>query len=202
MTLAITLAGGAALAAALLLRPAGLSPEPPPGAAPPPEPRPLSLAGPAGTAVADVSALRGLFGTPPAGAPADATPPPDEAAPPTRLNLQLLGILGGPAGHGGNAIVRTEDGLEQSYSVGQRIAEGVTLERVYQDRAIISRRGARESLLLPTPTLTDATVPPTLSDQSTRPRMSVAAPRTLARPPGGPGDRGGEARRVRDPRRD
>ncbi|MEC9342010.1 MAG: type II secretion system protein N [Pseudomonadota bacterium] len=202
MTLAITLAGGAALAAALLLRPAGLSPEPPPGSAAPPEPRPLSLAGPAGTAVTDISALQGLFGTPPAGAPADATPPPDEAPPPTRLNLRLLGILGGPAGHGGSAIVRTEDGLEQSYSVGQRIAEGVTLERVYQDRAIISRRGARESLLLPTATLTDAAPPRTFLDQTTRQRMSATLPHTLDRPPSELGDRRGEARRVRDSRRD
>lgn len=90
-----------------------------------------------------VSAVRGLFSTP-QGAVAAAP----SQAPQTRLNLTLRGVRSGADGTGGSAVIETPDRGQRSIAVDGEIAPGVTLAAVYEDRVIINRGGARESLYL------------------------------------------------------
>ncbi|WP_447764637.1 type II secretion system protein N [Sphingopyxis panaciterrae] len=66
----------------------------------------------------------------------------------TALGLTLFGININEATGGGSAIIAGEDGVQNSYAVGDEIAPGVTLAGVAFDHVLLDRGGARESLFL------------------------------------------------------
>ena len=66
----------------------------------------------------------------------------------TALGLTLFGINLNEATGGGSAIIAGEDGVQNSYAVGDEIAPGVKLAGVAFDHVTLDRGGARESLFL------------------------------------------------------
>lgn len=66
----------------------------------------------------------------------------------TALGLTLFGININEATGGGSAIIAAEDGVQNSYAVGDEIAPGVKLVGVAFDHVLLDRGGARESLFL------------------------------------------------------
>lgn len=66
----------------------------------------------------------------------------------TTLGLTLFGININEATGGGSAIIAGEDGVQNSYAVGDEIAPGVKLVGVAFDHVLLDRGGARESLFL------------------------------------------------------
>lgn len=71
----------------------------------------------------------------------------EEAAPTvadTTLDLTLTGVWVEAAG--GSATIKTPDGKQGRYAVGDEIVNGVRLDAVYADQVIINRSGVRESL--------------------------------------------------------
>ncbi|MCR9129415.1 MAG: PDZ domain-containing protein [Alphaproteobacteria bacterium] len=68
-----------------------------------------------------------------------------EAVPETRLNMTLRGVR---SGVNGSAVIETPNQGQRSIPVGGEIAPGVTLVAVEDERVIINRSGARESLFL------------------------------------------------------
>ena len=110
----------------------------------------LTLAAPSGSpAAASLAAGRG-----PAGAAAglfdareSVDAPARAAAPETRLDMTLRGVIN--AGDGtGSAVIETPGRGQRSLAAGAQIAPGVRLDAVYLDHVIINRRGTRESLFL------------------------------------------------------
>ncbi|MDZ7748687.1 MAG: type II secretion system protein N [Halofilum sp. (in: g-proteobacteria)] len=94
-----------------------------------------------------VAAARGLFGEAPdteTGASATSVP---ETAPETQLNLTLRGVLTLGEGNG-FAFIVTGRGEESVYTPGETLPGDATLERVYRDRVLLSRRGSLETLRL------------------------------------------------------
>jgi general secretion pathway protein C len=75
----------------------------------------------------------------------DGAAPVAEAAPETRLNMTLRGVR---SGANGSAVIETPNQGQRSIPVGGEIAPGVTLVAVEDERVIINRSGARESLFL------------------------------------------------------
>jgi len=66
----------------------------------------------------------------------------------TALGLTLFGVNINEATGGGSAIIAAEDGIQNSYAVGDEIAPGVRLVGVAFDHVLLDRGGARESLFL------------------------------------------------------
>jgi general secretion pathway protein C len=66
----------------------------------------------------------------------------------TSLNLTLFGIRSNASSGGGSAIIAGEDGVQNSYGVGEEVAPGVILDAVAFDHVILSRDGVKESLYL------------------------------------------------------
>lgn len=66
----------------------------------------------------------------------------------TSLNLTLFGIRSNESSGSGSAIIAGEDGVQNSYAVGEEIAPGVVLDSVAFDHVILSRGGVKESLYL------------------------------------------------------
>ena len=66
----------------------------------------------------------------------------------TSLNLTLFGIRSNESSGSGSAIIAGEDGVQNSYAVGEEVAPGVVLESVAFDHVILSRGGVKESLYL------------------------------------------------------
>ena len=62
----------------------------------------------------------------------------------TTLDLTLTGVWPNP--DGGSAIIRTPDGDENRFAVGDAIVQGVTLSAVYPDQVTLNRGGVREAL--------------------------------------------------------
>ncbi len=86
-----------------------------------------------------------LFGAPPAtGASGDGA-----QAPATNLALVLAGVLAGDDPNHGLAILGESAASAKVYTVGQNVPGGARLHAVYDDRVILDRNGAFESLLLP-----------------------------------------------------
>lgn len=104
---------------------------------------PAPSVGPQTAANGAAGSASGLFAALPGAAPAAQ---PD--APETRLNLTLRGVRSGADGTGGSAVIETPNRGQRSLGVGEEIAPGVTLYAVYDERVIINRNGARESLYL------------------------------------------------------
>ena len=72
-----------------------------------------------------------------------------EDVPETSLNLHLDGLrMSTDSEGGGNAIIRTPDGIGKNFGIGDEILAGVTLQRILSDRVIINRDGADETLML------------------------------------------------------
>ena len=66
----------------------------------------------------------------------------------TSLSLVLFGVRANENTGGGAAIIAGEDGIQNSYAVGEEVAPGVTLDSVAFDHVILSRGGVKESLYL------------------------------------------------------
>ena len=66
----------------------------------------------------------------------------------TSAGLTLFGINLNEATGGGSAIIAGEDGIQNSYAVGDEIAPGLKLTGVAFDHVLLDRGGARESLFL------------------------------------------------------
>lgn len=66
----------------------------------------------------------------------------------TPAGLTLFGININEATGGGSAIIAGEDGVQNSYAVGDEIAPGLKLAGVAFDHVLLDRSGARESLFL------------------------------------------------------
>lgn len=66
----------------------------------------------------------------------------------TSAGLTLFGINLNEATGGGSAIIAGEDGIQNSYAVGDEIAPGLKLAGVAFDHVLLDRGGARESLFL------------------------------------------------------
>lgn len=66
----------------------------------------------------------------------------------TSLQLTLFGIRVDEAMGRGSAILAGPDGVQNSVSVGQEVASGVTLKAVYFDHITLDRGGASEDLFL------------------------------------------------------
>ncbi|MCA0357506.1 MAG: type II secretion pathway protein C [Proteobacteria bacterium] len=62
--------------------------------------------------------------------------------------FRLFGVRSGGPG-GGSAIIAGPDGVQKSYSVGETLADGVTLASVAADHVELSRGGARATLSFP-----------------------------------------------------
>lgn len=73
---------------------------------------------------------------------------PEAVAPQTRLDMTLRGVRSGADGTGGSAVIETPDRGQRIVAAGGEVAPGVTLQAVFEDRVIINRNGARESLFL------------------------------------------------------
>jgi general secretion pathway protein C len=85
-----------------------------------------------------------LFGNAAAEAQADAA-----NAPQTSMPLVLAGVLATSDPKEGMAIIGENAAGAKVVSVGQQVPGGATLDSVYNDRAIIERNGALESVFLP-----------------------------------------------------
>ncbi|MGH1420328.1 MAG: type II secretion system protein N [Hyphomonas sp.] len=75
------------------------------------------------------------------------------SAPETSLNLRLKGLRAtseteGTSEGAAMAIILTPDNTSKIYNIGDTIIDGVTLEQVFPDRALINRRGERETLMM------------------------------------------------------
>ena len=66
----------------------------------------------------------------------------------TSLSLELFGVRANESSGGGAAIIAGEDGIQNSYAVGEEVAPGVILDSVAFDHVILSRGGVKESLYL------------------------------------------------------
>ncbi len=77
---------------------------------------------------------------------AAAAPPASEEVAETTLDLTLTGVTIWPSPESASAAIRTPDGRQKRFSIGDEIVPGVTLEAVYADQAIIDTNGVRESL--------------------------------------------------------
>jgi general secretion pathway protein C len=71
------------------------------------------------------------------------------SAPATSANLTLAGTLAGPDPALGWAIIGASGQSARVYATGASLPGGTKLAAVYQDRVILDRNGARESLMLP-----------------------------------------------------
>lgn len=70
------------------------------------------------------------------------------AATVTSLGLSLFGINMNEATGGGSAIIAGEDGVQNSFAVGDEVAAGVILAGLAFDHVILERGGVRESLFM------------------------------------------------------
>ncbi|QLC21281.1 type II secretory pathway component PulC [Parasphingopyxis sp. CP4] len=111
----------------------------------------------------------------------------------TDLDLRLFGIRMDEASGRGSAIIALPNGEQDSFSVGDEIVPGVTLEAVDFDFVSISRNGSSEQIFLdqsgstasPTPQATapSAASPPTrstVSQRINRPTAQRITPSALA----------------------
>lgn len=73
-------------------------------------------------------------------------------APVTTLNLRLKGVRSVASGtdeeNNAIAIILTPDNRSSKYGIGDTIIEGVTLQKVFQDRVLLNRRGESETLFM------------------------------------------------------
>lgn len=87
----------------------------------------------------------------------------------TSLNLTLFGIRANESSGGGSAIIAGEDGVQNSFAVGEEVAPGVILNAVAFDHVILSRGGIKESLYIDQSVPAETVGPPPASGPSTLP---------------------------------
>ena len=91
----------------------------------------------------------------------------------TSLSLTLFGVRTNESSGGGSAIIAGEDGVQNSFAIGEEVAPGVTLDSVAFDHVILSRGGVKESLYLDQ-SVPAETVSPSVSGTSATPPASSA----------------------------
>lgn len=94
----------------------------------------------------------------------------------TALGLTLFGININEATGGGSAIIAGEDGVQNSYAVGDEIAPGVKLAGVAFDHVLLDRGGARESLFLDQSGEAPVASPPTTPLPAPTPEIGSGPP--------------------------
>lgn len=114
-----------------------------------------------------VEPLQGLFGTP-------VQHNSDQPAPPTNLQLTLLGSFVNPDSKRSTAIILVAGGKPRRLAVGDEINSGVRLQAVHQDHVVLSRNGREESLHFPR--LRTATATATPYSQQYDPQYDPAEP--------------------------
>ncbi len=85
----------------------------------------------------------------------------------TSLNLKLFGIRANESSGGGSAIIAGEDGIQNSFAVGEEVAPGVILDSVAFDHVILSRGGVKESLYLDQSVPAETVSPPSGAEPNT-----------------------------------
>lgn len=98
------------------------------------------------------------------------------AAPETRLDLKLIGILAGTHKNESRAIIARQGVPEAAYALGDDIVNGVTLHAIFPDRVVLSHNGQMETLRLD-PTLSGVS---SSSDTSPPTAFPNALPQQLA----------------------
>ena len=91
----------------------------------------------------------------------------------TTLDLTLTGVWAGA--DGGSATIRTPDGKQSRFAVGDVIVPGVRLEAVFADQVTIGREGVRESLRFESKAAPLAAAPPPRPAAAQRPASLAAA---------------------------
>jgi general secretion pathway protein C len=81
-------------------------------------------------------------------------------APPSSMPLVLAGVLATPDPRQGMAIIGESAAGAKVVAVGQQVPGGAMLHSVYNDRAVIDRNGALESVMLPRRTAAGGAPPP------------------------------------------
>ena len=69
-----------------------------------------------------------------------------EGLPVTALPFTLHGVRADSATGRGSAIIAAGDGMQKVFSVGETIADGVTLAAIAADHVVLDRAGTREAL--------------------------------------------------------
>lgn len=86
--------------------------------------------------------------------PREAAPVVQKAAPPTRLNLKLVGVIALGGRSKGLALIETGRGRQQVIRVGEAIGNtGAMLSEVARDHVLIERNGRLEKLAIKRPAL-------------------------------------------------
>jgi general secretion pathway protein C len=96
------------------------------------------------------------------------------SAPATSANLSLAGTLAGPDPAVGWAIIGASGQSARVYATGASLPGGTKLAAVYQDRVILDRNGARESLMLPRLSGAGAAMPAAYAPGADAPPASLA----------------------------
>lgn len=99
-----------------------------------------------------------------------------QLAPDTTLQLVLKGIVAGDGPRQGWIIIADGQGADRYVAVGGAVSDGVTLDSVYPDRAVLSRNGTLESLRLPR-------APAAGTQAADRPATTASAPGFLQAAP-------------------
>jgi general secretion pathway protein C len=92
----------------------------------------------------------------------------------TSLSLALFGVRTNESSGGGSAIIAGEDGVQNSFAVGEEVASGVTLDSVAFDHVILSRGGVKESLYLDQSVPAETVGPSTSVSSATTPATANA----------------------------
>ncbi|WP_333570077.1 type II secretion system protein N [Sphingorhabdus sp.] len=90
----------------------------------------------------------------------------------TSLSLTLFGVRTNESSGGGSAIIAGEDGVQNSFAIGEEVAPGVTLDSVAFDHVILSRGGVKESLYLDQSVPAETVSPPASGSAVTTPTTS------------------------------
>ena len=112
------------------------------------KPAPAAVAAPDPAQRIDLAAISAaqLFGhfQPPSATASSAI----ERAPPTQLDLTLLGILANGSDSSSSRALISGGSEEKPYAIGDEITQGVTLRAIFIDRVVLAREGRLETLRL------------------------------------------------------
>ncbi|OSM05336.1 putative general secretion pathway protein C [Magnetofaba australis IT-1] len=75
-------------------------------------------------------------------------------APETRLNLKLLGVVFSPVGNNSLALIASPSQGERNYRLDDNLPGGARIHAIHEDRVILARNNAFETLKLPEKDLT------------------------------------------------
>ena len=103
-------------------------------------PRPVARAPAAAEPGGRIAAANGLFGT---------LQRDQNVAVPTGIAIKLLGVMAGPGGRSGYAVVQLDAKNSLAVREGKEVAPGIRLAEVHPDHIILERNGTRETLAWP-----------------------------------------------------